>query len=79
MKGIGKTQLLVNSLQAVETQLPNTKGVYFTFNGQGTLKDSLSQSLRQGNGLLDAFGPRSSLHATRVGDDMRLRPMPPHH
>ena len=35
MKGIGKTQLLVNSLQTVETDLPNTKGMYFTFNQQG--------------------------------------------
>jgi len=55
MKGIGKTQLLLNSLQVVEN-LSNTKAVYFTFNGQGNLKDRFHESHRQGHSHDRAFG-----------------------
>ena len=51
MKGIGKTQLLLNSLQAVENP-SNTKAVYFTFNRHGELKDRFHDSL--GHAVLTA-------------------------
>ena len=55
MKGIGKTQLLLNSLQAVEN-LSSTKAVYFTFNRHGELKDRFHDSIAAGNRHDEALG-----------------------
>ena len=48
MKGIGKTQLLFDFLQAVEN-LSHTKAVYFTFNRHGELKDRFHDSIAAGS------------------------------
>ncbi|CAE7570495.1 unnamed protein product [Symbiodinium microadriaticum] len=55
MKGIGKTQLLLNSLELVKN-VSNTKAIYFTFNRQGDLKDRFHESFSKGNRYDTAFG-----------------------
>jgi len=55
MTGIGKTQLLLNGLKRA-SELENVKGVFFTFNGQGNLKELFQQSLGTGRQYGDAFG-----------------------
>ena len=55
MKGIGKTQLLLNSLELVKN-VSNTKAVYFTFNRHGELKDRFHDSIAAGNRHDEALG-----------------------
>ena len=50
MTGIGKTQLLLNGLKRAK-ELPNAKAAYFTFNGQGNLKEALPEHLMASQGL----------------------------
>ena len=70
MTGIGKTQLLLNA-QKLARELPNVQGAYFTFNGQGNLKEAFLHHLperRQQYG--DAFG-RTLLGACGVKDEAK--------
>ena len=58
MKGIGKTQLLVNCKAKIctdegEKRVERTKGIYLTFNGQGDLKAVLHRSIRDASGKYD--------------------------
>ncbi|CAE7243477.1 unnamed protein product [Symbiodinium sp. CCMP2592] len=70
MKGIGKTQLLLNSLQAVEN-LSNTKAVYFTFNRHGDLKEKFQESRRQGHDHAKALG-HAILTACYVPEELAM-------
>ncbi|CAE7944669.1 unnamed protein product [Symbiodinium necroappetens] len=70
MKGIGKTQLLLNSLQAVE-KLSNTKAVYFTFNRHGDLKEKFQESRRQGHSHAKALG-HAILTACYVPEELAM-------
>ena len=68
MTGIGKTQLLLNGLKRAN-ELKNVKGAFFTFNGQGSLKEFFQQHLSIEGHYSDAFG-RTLLCACGVPDEV---------
>ena len=70
MKGIGKTQLLLNSLELVKN-VSNTKAVYFTFNRHGDLKEKFQESRRQGHDHAKALG-HAFLTACDVPEELAM-------
>ena len=70
MKGIGKTQLLLNSLELVKN-VSNTKAVYFTFNRHGDLKEKFQESHRQGHDHAKALG-HAILTACDVPEELAM-------
>ena len=70
MTGIGKTQLLLNGSKRAQ-ELNDVKVAYFTFNGQGNLKEALLEHLMASQGLYGhAFG-RTLLGTCGVKDEAK--------
>ena len=67
MTGIGKTQLLLNGLKHAN-EIETVKGAFFTFNGQGNLKELVQQSRGTEGQYGDAFG-QALLGACKVPRD----------
>ena len=67
MTGIGKTQLLLNGLKHAN-EIETVKGAFFTFNGQGNLKELVQQSRGTEGQDGDAFG-QALLGACKVPRD----------